>query len=224
MKPDLPAVRIATPKDEPAIMAMCKRLHLENGLFSYDEDKVRAVIRKCYKQEGSIVGVIEKNGTIEASTCLMISDFYYTAEWHLAELWNFVDEPYRRSHNAEALIEFGKSCSDKMKVPFFTGIITNRSMAGKVRLYRRSLGYPTGAFFVYNAKWVSEPMQDHSDLRNRLKEFAQLCNDSRVSAVIARQKLGPLLREAAEAISRDDDIWGSTGAPKKSGAQVRGAA
>ena len=229
VKQDRPAVTIALRQDEEEIMEQCRRLHKENGLFTLNDAKVRKYLRLCYARENAnatpvIVGVIKNKGRIEASTCLMVSDFYYTDDWHLAELWNFVDEPYRKSHNAEALIEFGKVCSDKMKIPFFTGIITNKQMAGKVRLYRRLLGYPTGAFFIHGAKWTSEPMQDHTDLRRQLKEYAQLCNDSRVSAVVARQKLGPLLREAAEAIAGEDNVWGAAAAPKKLGAQVRGAA
>ena len=233
MKHELPPVRIATPKDEPAVMSMCHRLWEENGLFSYNEDKVRDVIRKCYKQEGSIVGVIEKNGTIEASTCLVISDFYYSSDWHLAELWNFVDAPYRRSYNAEALIEFGKACSDKMKIPYFTGIITCKQMAGKVRLYRRSLGYPTGAFFLYGSNWKSEPLQDNLELRQRLKEFARVCNETKIpeSRDAVCRHVAPvlknaavLLREAAEAIGGEDDIWSAAKPVNGAGSQVKGAA
>src|SRR5580698_530928 len=133
---DLPTVTIARPDQESAIMAMCNRLWEENGLFSYNPEKVRQCLHQCYarKDENAtpvIVGVItNETGQIEASTCLMVSDFYYTDDWHLAELWNFVDEPYRASRNAEALIQFGKSCADTMSVPFFTGIITNKQMAG----------------------------------------------------------------------------------------------
>lgn len=210
MPQELPYVRIATADDEEAVMAMCRRLHSENGLFSLNESKVRALLHRCYKKDGTIVGVIGEPGQIEASTCLAISDYHYTDEWHLSELWNFVEEPFRKSGNAEALIEFGKACAVKMGVPFITGIITNKQMAGKVRLYRRLLGYPTGAFFCYNSKWKSEPIEDHSALRARLREFAQMCNDNRITPVIARKDIGPLLREAAQAVSGEDNVWGKS--------------
>lgn len=228
MKTGLPEVTIARLEDEDRLMEMCNQLHRENGLFSLNSSKLKVLMRKCYARSDKvatpvIVGVIRNAGTIEASTCLMVSDFYYSDDWHLAELWNYVDPAFRKSHNAEALIEFGKACADKMRIPLITGIITNRQMAGKVRLYRRSFGYPTGAFFVYGAKWVPEPIQDHTVLQQRLKEFAQLCNDRRLSPTDAQKKLAPLLREAAEAIGGEDNIWGSaTG--KSAGAQVRGAA
>lgn len=218
MPHDLPYVRIATPADEEAVMAMCRRLHLENGLFSLNEDKVRTLLHRCYKGEGTIIGVIGEPGHLEASTCLSISDFHYTDDWHLSELWNFVEESFRRSGNAEALIEFGKACAVKMGVPFVTGIITNRSMAGKVRLYRRLLGYPAGAFFCFNSKWKSEPIEKHDLLRERLREWAQKCNDNRVTPAMTRKEIGQLLRDAARALSNEDDIW-SNAKKKSNGAE-----
>lgn len=206
----LPEVRIATPEDEEAVMAMCRRLHTENGLFSLNEAKVRSLLHRCYKKEGMIVGVIGEPGHIEASTCLALSDFHYTDDWHLAEFWNFVEEPFRKgTKNAEALIEFGKACAVKMGLPFITGIITNRQMAGKVRLYRRLLGYPAGAFFCYNTKWKSEPIEKHDLLRHRLREWAQKCNDNRITASMARNEIAQLLRDANQALSNEDDVWSS---------------
>jgi hypothetical protein len=221
MKTDLPQVRIATRNDENEVMEMCRALWKENGLFTMNEDKVRACLHKCYDRSGAIVGVIGEPGHIEASTCLMISDFYYSDDWHLAELWNYVAEPFRKSRNAEALIEFGKSCSDKMKVPFFTGIITNSHMAGKVRMYRRLLGAPTGAFFLYNGNWKTRPMEDHRELRGRLREFAQTCtgHSKSVSFAVVRKEIAPLLREAADALATDDDLFG---APHGNGAALGG--
>lgn len=217
MSNDLPEVRIAQPQDEPEIMAMCRRLWEENGLFSYNEEKVRDCLHKCYARNSAnetpvIVGVIANSeGIIEASTCMMVSDFYYTDDWHLAELWNFVDEPYRKSKDIEALIEFGKGCSNKMGIPYLTGIITNKQMAGKVRKYRRLLGQAAGAFFIYNAPWKSDPMEDHFELRTRLKQIAGVCtsNPREVTFSMVQKKIAPLLTEAAEALGSEDNIWGS---------------
>lgn len=210
-----PEVTIMTADDRGAVLEMCHRLWEENGLFSFNERKVLEVLDSCLEGSGSIVGVIKRDGVIEASTGLSISEFYYTDDWHLAELWNFVDAPYRRSRNAEALIAFGMACSDKMKIPYFTGIITNRQMAGKVRLYRRLLGYPTGAFFVHGAKWKSEPMRDNADLRGRLRRCAEECNGYRMTPRAAAKEVAPLLREAAEALGAEDNIWGGAATPPK---------
>jgi hypothetical protein len=209
MQKELPKPRIARPPDEEPIMAMCRRLHAENGLFSLSEDKVRDCLHRCFTGTGTIVAVIGPTAAIEASMCLAMSNFYYTTDVHLEEQWNFVDKDYRKSRNAEALIEFGKECAEKMGMAFFTGIITNKQMAGKVRLYRRLLGQPAGAYFIHNANWKREPMEEHQELRQRLKELAQKCNDGKITMKMAKSQLAPLLREAVDAIGSDDNLWGS---------------
>lgn len=214
---ELPTVRLAEPQEEEALMAQCRRLHFDNGLFALNEEKVRATIRRCFDRQGVIVGVIGAIGKIEASTCLAIDEYHYSNDWYLNELWNFVDEAYRRSRNAEALIEFGKSCAEKMGCPLLTGIITNKSMAGKVRLYRRLLGQPAGAFFVHNSKWKSESLEDHADLRRELRKWAQDCHDKRLHPEVIRKDISSLFRKAAEALGEIDDTWA---APKKNGARA----
>lgn len=169
----LPQVRIATRADEDEVMAMCRALHDENGLFSLNEDKIRDIFRKCYERKGAIVGVIGPTGKIEASTCLLISDSYYTSDQHLAELWNHVGKNYRQSRNAEALLLFGKKCSDKIGIPLITGIITNSRVAGKVRLYRQVYGYPAGAFFVVNGRWPDGVSPSEEDFTRPLESRAE---------------------------------------------------
>jgi hypothetical protein len=149
----LPQVRLATPGDEPELMALCRALHGEIGLFSFSESKVRGVIQQYFERRGGIIGVIGPSNAIEASICLIIAEQYYTTDWHLMEMWNFVAAPYRRSRNAEALIEFAKRCSTQIGLPLIIGVMSNVRTAPKVRLYQRRLGVPSGAFFCYNAQW-----------------------------------------------------------------------
>lgn len=205
----LPLVRLAQPEDEGPLMEMCRALHAENGLFSFDDERVRDLLRKFFARQGVIVGVIGSPGDLRACTCLMLSDFYYSRDWYLAELWNYVGPDHRSSgmRCAEALIEFGKSCAREMNVPLVTGIITNRQMAGKVRLYQRLLGRPIGASFIYNGAWVPEPAEDVSDIRQRLGEAAQRCSTGRVPRGEVL-KLASLLREAAGVLQSDMSIWG----------------
>lgn len=152
---------------------MCRALHEENGLFPLSEAKIRDLLGKYYARKGAIVGVIGPTGAIEATTCLLISDNYYTEVWHLAELWNHVGEAYRHSRNAEALIRFGMKCADEIGLTFITGIITNNRVAGKVRLYRQVLGYPAGAFFVYNGKWAEGVKPSEEDFMKPLESRAE---------------------------------------------------
>ena len=64
--------------------------------------------------------------------------------------FNFVRPDERKTDYAKRMIAFAKRCSDNVKLPLVIGVLTNERMEGKVRLYRRNLGYPAGAFFVYN--------------------------------------------------------------------------
>lgn len=208
MAHDLPYVRIATPEDEEAVVAMVRRLHAESALFGLNEAKIRAHLHRCFNKDGMIVGVIGDPGRLEASTCMCISSYHYTDDWHLEEFWNFVEEPFRKgTRNAEALIEFNKACAVKMGIPLVIGVLANKQMAAKVRLYRRLLGYPTGAFFCFNSKWEADPVDNYDSLRHQLREWAQKCNDRRITADVARKKIGSLLRDAAKALSHEDDVW-----------------
>jgi hypothetical protein len=205
----LPPVRLAQPDDGEAILDMCRRLHAENGLFSLNEDKLRRLIGRYFKREGIIIGVIGKPSELQACTCMQLTDTYYTDDWYLDEMWNYVEPEYRKgTRNAEALLEFCKSCARQMNMPLLTGIITNKNMAKKVRLFRRFLSYPVGATFLYNSsKWKSEPMEDHSSLYQRLREQAKFCATSKS---LSKQKiagLASLLKEAADALSSDHNIW-----------------
>ncbi len=211
---ELPAVRIATPRDEDEVVAMTKRLHAENGMFKYDDDKVRTLLRRCFSGDKVIVGVIGEPGKIEASTCLGIGDFYYTGDWHLEEFWNFVDAEYRRSKNADALIEFGKSCADKMGIPFFTGIITAKQMMPKVRLYRRRLGPPVGAYFLYGGGLSLPQVRDtidrgYDDLRKDVADFLAKHGDRTMPHRTVRDDMVPLLREVMTMLKKlaEDDVW-----------------
>lgn len=213
MSGNLPHVRIAQPSDEDDIINMCRRLHKENGLFSLNEFKVRDCIRRCFNHHGTIVGVIGKPGQLEASTCLMLTDFYYTDDQHLAELWNFVEEPYRASKNAQALIEFGMEWARKLGIPLFTGIITDKQMRAKVRLYRKMLGYPVGAFFLYNGNWKVEPMADFSSLKQKLAEAAYKWSTTAKANRQDLQQIASLLKQARQALSSEGNLWEGPPAP-----------
>jgi hypothetical protein len=146
-------VRIATRADADALMAVCRELHGENGLFAMDDEMVRGMLARAFDRRGGIIGVIEKDGRIEGSIYILISNFWYSRDNHLEELWSWVRPDCRKSDHAVTLIEFAQTCAKELDLPLVIGVITNRRMAGKVRLYRRKLGYPAGAFFVFNAKW-----------------------------------------------------------------------
>lgn len=161
---DSSIVRLASKDEEDEIMQMCREIHAENGLVSMDEDHVRLMLNRAFNKEGGIIGVVGKPGSLEAIIMIVMTSFWSSKDTHLEELFSYVRRPFRTKFNgpdtikmphAEALVRFAKKCSDDIGVPLVIGIITNKRMAGKVRLYRSILGYPAGAYFVINPRWIN---------------------------------------------------------------------
>jgi len=154
-------VRIAQPSDLPEIQLLYNQLHSENGLMPLDMQEATAMMYRAFRREGGILGVIGEPGDIKAMIFLLIARQWYTKHHHIEELFNFVRPDMRKSKEnyAQRLIEFAKKCSDEIGLPLTIGILTNQRMEGKVRLYQRSLGVPSGAWFVHmppNCKWQNE--------------------------------------------------------------------
>lgn len=165
-----PTVRLAVKAEEEEIMEMCREIHSENGMVAMSEGKVRGMLNKAFNKEGGIIGVIGNPGALEAIIMIVMTKQWSSDDDHLEELFAYVRRPFRTKYNgtdtiriphAEALVNFAKKCSDEIGIPLVIGIITNKRTAGKVRLYRSILGYPAGAYFVVNAKWI-----DGEDLTN----------------------------------------------------------
>lgn len=148
-------VRIAKPEDEKSIFEMLKIQHDEMAVFSLSQDKVWKTIHRATRPDirtggVGVIGVIDgPKGSIEASVGMYADTFWYTDEFMLMEHWMFVLPEFRRSTHAKRLIEFGKWAALRLKVPYYTGIISNIRTEAKVRLYRRQLDY-FGGFFFYN--------------------------------------------------------------------------
>lgn len=147
-----PIVRLATRADEAQLMEICRALHKENGLFAMDEDMVRGMLHRAFNRQGGMIGVIDGDKEIAAVIYMLLSNFWYSRDNHLEELFAFVKPAYRKPPgHAIALIEFGKRCSEQIGIPLVIGVLSNKHMEAKVRLYRKELGTPAGAFFVFGS-------------------------------------------------------------------------
>lgn len=153
------SVRFAIPSDEDAIYDLLTGpggLYEENALFKMSPTKVRNTIRYgCIRHNGKlghpggpqgIIGVVEQDGKIVATIGMGFSQFWYTEEWMLSEFWNHVHPDHRTSNHASDLIDFGKWCSEQLKLYLHMGIISTHRVKGKVRLYQRKIRYMGGYF------------------------------------------------------------------------------
>lgn len=147
-------VRLATRADADSIMQCLRMMHEENGLFSLAEDRVRGIIAQALNPPPGIafppvIGVIGDAGDVEATICLSLTQFFYTDQWHMTDLWCFIRPDSRKKNHIKALVEFAKFCADKTDVPFFTGVISNKRTEAKIRIFSRHFGAPLGSAFLY---------------------------------------------------------------------------
>lgn len=157
-------VRIATKDDEPEVIRLLEMMHAESGLRGLDLDCARNMFAFAFEKRGGIIGAIGPKDSIEGMIFLLITRFWYRKDNHLEELFNYVRPDHRAgTDHAKTLIEFAKKCADEIKIPLAIGVMTNQRVVGKVRLYRRSLGFPSGAFWIYGAEWANERTADDDD-------------------------------------------------------------
>lgn len=141
-------VRVAKPDDEDGIMDLCHLLHAENGLFPLDADLVRGLVRTVLCDKQGFIGVIGERGQLEGSILLRLSSMWYSTSPVLEEYWNFVHPEYRKSERAKYMVQFAKSCADRMELPLLIGIVSNERTEAKCRLYNRMLP-KAGQFYLY---------------------------------------------------------------------------
>jgi hypothetical protein len=163
-----PVVRKARPEDEESIWELFHLMHEETGAFEIDYPKVQNLLNRILYSErippGDLgvrgyMGVIGPLGKIEAFTLMIIGSYWYSSQWTLEELANFVHPDHRKgTEHATTLLQYDKMLSDKLQIPLIIGIISNVRTEAKVRLYRRMFGKEgtAGAFFVHNTKFGKE--------------------------------------------------------------------
>jgi hypothetical protein len=147
-----PTVIGATLADLPEFMRLFKVMHAENGLFELDEDCVLETFNRAVKNKEGVIGLIKgPDGDIRAMLFMLITRYYYTTQFHLEELFNYVAPPWRKTNYADTLLRYAIHCQQQLKIPLVIGVLSGSRMEAKVRLYRRRLGMPSGAFFVHGA-------------------------------------------------------------------------
>jgi hypothetical protein len=152
MTADNPTVIGATLSDLPEFMRLFKIMHHENGMFDLDEDCVRETFNRAVKNKEGVIGLIKGPlGDLRAMLFLLVTRYYYTQQFHLEELFNFVAPEHRRTNYADALLKYADHCQKSLGIPLVIGVLTNNRMEGKVRKYSRHFGMPAGAFFVHGA-------------------------------------------------------------------------
>jgi len=150
---DATRVRIADAQDVDELFDMCLRMQAENFIMPMDDAKVRSVLvnatNPAIEQRRGVIGIIGQPGELEASIGLMFEQTWYSSNLCIFDAWSYVVPEHRKSTNSYDLIAWAKTISDHFCYPLMIGILSNQRTEAKVRLVRRSLGEPRGAFFMY---------------------------------------------------------------------------
>jgi GNAT superfamily N-acetyltransferase len=127
----------------------------ENGFVNPNPMKLLAEIWPALKQDGGLIGLIEsENGILEGAVLLRVGSMWYSDDPVLEERAIFIHPDYRSAKGGRArrLCEFTKQVADELGIPLIIGVLSNHRTKGKIKLYERQFGEPSGAFFLYNAR------------------------------------------------------------------------
>ena len=148
-------VRIGTPDDVHPMMDLAMQACDENGFVDPNPKKLRAEIWPALNLENGIVGIIQdEGGSLEGASLLRVGTMWYSDAQVVEERAIFVHPNFRsaKGGRAKRLCEFSKKVADTLSLPLMIGVLSNHRTAGKIRMYQRIFGEPSGAFFLYGAK------------------------------------------------------------------------
>lgn len=153
------SIRIATPRDEDALMDLVRIDLLANAahIAPLDEERILAHIQTGTRRRGGQVGVIDgPDGKPVAVSVLIPQQWWWSSGWFFQELVNFVHPAHRNSHHAEDLLDFTKWQSDRLsklmgyRCWLLCGVLGAWRIQSKIALYRRKF-MQAGAAFIYPA-------------------------------------------------------------------------
>jgi GNAT superfamily N-acetyltransferase len=146
-QPERP-IRIAGAEDRPCLIDLCCWLHAESGAHRLSLPKIARLIDRGLARDRSIMPVIGEPGDIRAMMLLIVDEVYYSDEFWLAELWNYVRPDSRRSAYGRQLLRFAMECADRSGLDLVVNVVSDARLDAKLRMYERCLG-AAGAVFIY---------------------------------------------------------------------------
>lgn len=150
-------VRLATISDEEAALELMCIAQREQPIFTLNYNKIRGVIQRCTRPQaaegkfGALALIDGPDGTLEGYLLMLVTQHWFTDDWHVDEISNFVRPDIRkvRPGHARKLINFAKWFAEAMDMPLIMGILTTKRLEAKIKLYGRQL-IPAGCVFVHN--------------------------------------------------------------------------
>lgn len=160
------AIRIGTPNDVDDVMDLAMQACDENAFVQPNPGRLLEDIWPALNLDRGLIGIIGEEGQKPQGVVLLrIGKMWYSDQDVVEEKAIFIHPEYRSAKGGRArkLCEFSKEIADGLKIPLIIGVLSNSRTEGKIRLYERQFGKPTGAFFLYGAK--SGFLKEQSDGR-----------------------------------------------------------
>lgn len=141
-------IRIADTGDFQELFRICCLLHQEIGIHSFSEEKVSRLVWDGCRKDNAMIGVVGPSDNIKAMIYLSVQEPYYSTDNQLVELWNYTRQDSRKTDYAKKLIIFAKKCSEETGLILSIGIMSDKRLEAKSRLYGRLLPIG-GTFFIF---------------------------------------------------------------------------
>ena len=148
-------VWVGKPEDVDDIMELALSACGENGFVEPNSMKLLAEIWPALNRDKGIIGVVGVPGKKpQGAILLRIGNIWYSDAEILEERAVFIHPDFRAAKGGRArkLCEFGKKVSDELGIPLTIGVLSNQRTEGKIRMYERIFGKPSGAYFLYGVR------------------------------------------------------------------------
>jgi hypothetical protein len=148
-------VRLATLADEPAILSRLLEDVAENASHIAPPSEARIMAYLDTSSRRSIVGVIDGDDGLPAAVCILIgAQWWWSDQWYLMEVCNYVHPSARHSTHIDDLLDFERWLSDQWseqygyRVYLMTGVMGTRRLRAKIAMYWRRMT-EVGRAFLY---------------------------------------------------------------------------
>ena len=154
MQPEL-KVWVGGPDDVHDIMDLAMQACDENGFVEPNPVRLLAEIWPALNREKGIVGLVGVPGQKpQGAILLRIGNIWYSDQEILEERAVFIHPDFRSAKGGRArkLCDFSKKVADELGMPLSIGVLSSDRTEGKVRMYERIFGKPSGAYFLYGTR------------------------------------------------------------------------
>jgi hypothetical protein len=148
-------VWVGKPEDIHEMMDLAMAACDENGFVVPNQAKLLNEIWPALNRDKGIVGIIGVPGQKpQGAILLRICNTWYSEDEILEERAVFIHPDFRAAKGGRArkLCDFSKKVSDELGIPLTIGVLSNQRTSGKIRMYERIFGPPSGAYFLYGTR------------------------------------------------------------------------